>query len=102
MMNKEIKEIIDYIDDRVIPNEKWEKIKDYITNLQEEIQNLKDFNKKLQATKDRLDKYDKENQMKIDKAIEYIKENSAFLENDEYEVFNKKELLDILQGSDKE
>ena len=35
-MNKEIKEILDYISDRIIPNEKWEAVKDYITNLNQE------------------------------------------------------------------
>lgn len=30
-MSEEIKEILDYIDNRIIPNEKWNKIKDYIT-----------------------------------------------------------------------
>lgn len=35
-MTEEIKEILDYIDDRIIPNEKWDKIKDYITNLQQQ------------------------------------------------------------------
>ena len=39
-------------------------------------------------------------QERIDKAIEYIENNSAFLEDDEYELFNKQELLDILKGSD--
>ena len=34
----------------------------------------------------------------IDKAIEYIEKESAFLSDDEYELFNKKELLDILKG----
>ena len=34
-MTNEIKEILDYIDDRIIPNEKWEAVKDYITNLQQ-------------------------------------------------------------------
>ena len=36
-------------------------------------------------------------------AIEYIEDNSVFLENDEYEVLNKKDLLNILNkigGSD--
>ena len=35
---------------------------------------------------------------RIDKAIEYIEKGSAFLNDDEYEVFNKKELLEILKG----
>ena len=39
-MNEEIKEILDYIDDRIIPNEKWNKIKDYITNLQQKYDKL--------------------------------------------------------------
>lgn len=38
-MTEEIKEILDYIDDRIIPNEKWDKIKDYITNLQQLYEN---------------------------------------------------------------
>lgn len=42
MKNEEIKEILDYIDDRTIPNEKWDKIKDYITNLQQENERLKE------------------------------------------------------------
>ena len=33
----------------------------------------------------------------IDKAIEYIEKESAFLSDDEYELFNKKELKDILK-----
>lgn len=38
-MTEEIKEILDYIDDRIMPNEKWDKIKDYITNLQQLYEN---------------------------------------------------------------
>ena len=41
-MAEEIKEILDYIDDRIVPNEIWDKIKDYITNLQEENEKLKE------------------------------------------------------------
>lgn len=39
-MNKEVKEIIDYIDDRIIPNEKWEKIKEHITDLEKDNKRL--------------------------------------------------------------
>ena len=39
-MNDEIKEILDYIDDRIIPNSKFDKIRNYITNLQEENERL--------------------------------------------------------------
>ena len=35
-MNETINEILDYISDRVIQKEKWNKVKDYITNLQQE------------------------------------------------------------------
>ena len=35
----------------------------------------------------------------IDKAINYIEKESAFLSDDEYELFNKKELKDILKES---
>jgi hypothetical protein len=39
-------------------------------------------------------------QERIDKAIEYIQDNSAFMNDDEWEVFNKKDLLNILQGEE--
>lgn len=35
LIDTEIKEILDYISDRVIEKEKWNKVKNYITNLQE-------------------------------------------------------------------
>ena len=35
----------------------------------------------------------------IEKAINYIEKESAFLSDDEYELFNKKELKDILKES---
>lgn len=35
-MNDEIKEILEEIDNKIIPNEHWNKIKDYIINLQKE------------------------------------------------------------------
>lgn len=40
-------------------------------------------------------------QQRIDKAIEYIQDNSAFMNDDEWEVFNKKDLFNILQGENK-
>ena len=49
-----------------------------------------------------LEKQAKEQKEVIDKAIEYIEKESAFLSDDEYELFNKKELKDILKGVDKE
>ena len=61
----------------------YNKLKDYITNLQEENERLEDFNIKLQATKDRLDRYYRENQIRIDKAIEYIEDH--IIEDSEYE-----------------
>lgn len=67
-MKDEIKEILDYLEflEDIETQNKVKKVKDYITNLQEENENLKDFNNKLQATKDRLDKYDRENTMLIE------------------------------------
>ena len=38
----------------------------------------------------------------IDKAINYIEKESAFLSDDEYELFNKKELKDILKEAQNE
>ena len=40
-MNDEIKEILEEIDNKIIPNEHWNKIKYYITNLQNENERLK-------------------------------------------------------------
>lgn len=39
-MTEEIKEILEYIDNRIIPNEKWNKIKDYIVSLQNAVSEL--------------------------------------------------------------
>lgn len=44
-----------------------------------------------------LKKENKEYKEVIDKAINYIEKESAFLSDDEYELFNKKELKDILK-----
>ena len=38
----------------------------------------------------------------IDKATNYIEKESSFLSDDEYELFNKKELLDILKEAQNE
>lgn len=46
-MNDEIKEILEEIDNKIIPNEHWNKIKDCITNLQQENERLKKEKKKL-------------------------------------------------------
>lgn len=42
-MNNEIKEVLDYISDRIIPNEKWNELKNYITNLNEELEKYKRY-----------------------------------------------------------
>lgn len=51
---------------------------------------------------DKLIKEDKKYKEVIDRAINYIEKESAFLSDDEYELFNKKELLDILKGDNNE
>lgn len=62
----EIKEILDYISDRIIPNEKWNKVRDYITYLQEENQRLEENNQNMQVEMAR-------SWERIDKAIEKLK-----------------------------
>jgi len=99
-MNKKIKEILEIqedIDYKKLSIEDIMFLQEYITDLEKCYCNRTDCSGRIKNSK----KFDSL-QQRIDKAIEYIKENSAFLEDDEYEVFNKKELLDILQGSDKE
>lgn len=107
-MNKEIKEALDYIEDRIIPNEKWKEVRDYITNLQEENQKLKEL----------CDKYEEEhnNEFKIWKderhnLLDYKSRNEKAIEL--INIYSKyptyyltgnivKELLNILTGGDKE
>ena len=42
-MSEEIKEILDYISDRVIPNEKWNAVKTYIKDLQQKVEQLENI-----------------------------------------------------------
>ena len=49
-----------------------------------------------------LEKQVKEQKSVIDRAINYIEKESAFLSDDEYGLFNKKELLDILKEAQTE
>ena len=106
MMNNEIKEILDYIDDRIIPNEKWNKIKDYINNLQEENERLREVVENLTTMTVCGDRKQIKNtaqfkleqcQSRIDKAIEYC--NNIMFETKREEKIQD-DLLDILQGED--
>lgn len=56
-----------------------------------------DFNATDIETIKYLLKQSKKQKEVIDKAIEYIETESCFLEDNEYELFNKKKLLDILK-----
>lgn len=64
-----------------------------------DVNNKVDFRQVLQM----INMYEEKIQKKqaiIDKAINYIEKESAFLSDDEYELFNKKELLQILEKGD--
>jgi hypothetical protein len=100
-MNDEIKEILDYISDRVIEKEKWNKVKDYIINLQEELE-YKEL-------------WRKEYKQRIDKAIEYIENEMPYLEEPDEEIeridgsiymtmkeYDKNIILNILQNGSEE
>ena len=96
-MNKEIKEIIEYfemylyIDDRI----KFDKILDYITNLQEQYNDLLEIHK--------IENNDiQELQDKIDKAIEYIKSCtwSNGIDNELQYSLHVPTLLNILEGDE--
>ena len=71
---------------------------------QKEIERLQTDNKRLlhneKVYQDRI----KQKDNIIKEVREYIENNSVFLENDEYEVFNKKDILEILDkvGEDNE
>ena len=107
-MNDEIKEILEEIDNKIIPNEHWNKIKDYITNLQEEneslgeqISNSLKLCEELIKEKDKLYNHlclemRKDDKKIIKKAIDYIKTRVDSSKASKYE------LLDILNGGDEE
>jgi len=112
-MNKEIKEILDYLKESAtkqnlyfeINPEKAKKLLDYITNLQEENQALKNQLDFIEEQNHIIDKL----QEKIDKAIEYIKScnnkeklESMFLDENYISNYGAKDLLNILTGGDEE
>lgn len=101
-MKDEIKEILEYVLSLTYGNENAikgiNKVKDYITNLQEENQRLKEL----------ADKYEEEHKTTFiewtntldrnRKAIEYIKHlDNVFIDDKKQD-----EILNILEGSDKE
>ena len=104
-MNDEIKEILEEIDNKIIPNEHWNKIKDYITNLQEENERLKNREKEAVEHYNTAIKYSHEIE---DKYIDYksrCEKAIEFIENFKYgmpytEWVKKEELLNILNGGD--
>lgn len=91
-MNDEIKEILEEIDNKIIPNEHWNKIKNYITNLQEENEDLKDrlkvmehFKNSLLEENERLSVELNQNMIernnylsRCEKAIEFIKDEAGY------------------------
>jgi len=98
-MNNEIKEILDFKEDadyKRLSVDEITMLRDYITNLQEELQAYK------QERENILDKSKRLNyKLRIDKAIECI--NYYAIENSDYEkIYNIEEetLLNILGGKD--
>lgn len=76
-------------------------------NKTEEIEFIIDENNKVDFRQvlQMINMYEEKIQKKqaiIDKAINYIEKESAFLSDDEYELFNKKELKDILKEAQNE
>ena len=104
-MNDEIKEILDYLNikgKKMIGIKQKELLLDYIANLQEE-------NKKLDSQNTINILYWKKLEQRIDKAIEYI--NNKWKKDKYYEdiencmtfcLYDKDNLLNILQGEDKD
>lgn len=107
-MNDEIKEILDYISDSVIKKEKWNKVKDYITNLQQENERLKqpkifidtqDMEERYgeELYKEYLEKQVKDYKSRIEKATEYMNNTFDITSiKDMFDIMNK--LEDILNG----
>lgn len=119
-MNNELEELLDYISDRVIGKEKWNKVRDYMTNLQQENNNLKTSLDESQEVVIELQQENKDNEQLIetqlrglekqkqiiDKAIEYLKGNACYIESnifvDDLCCDECMELLNILKGEDNE
>ena len=117
-MNNDKKEILDellkyfkesningfgYEQDKLISYEEAQIILDYITNLQEENKNRISESLSYDLVKAKI----KDLEYKIDKAIEYIKEHNVIATNKEYmpkeyEYCCSADLLNILEGEDKE
>lgn len=53
-MNKEVECILDEISEKIIPNEYWSKVRDYITKLQEDIRTGQEINGELQQENESL------------------------------------------------
>ena len=115
-MKDKIKEILEEIDNKIIPNEHWNKIKDYITNLQEENKELKRKYKKSnklcnQVIKENNDLYehlilemerkDTKDKQIIIKSIKYARE-LRFFDNESLEFEIGTNFIDILNGGDEE
>lgn len=118
MKNNELEELLDYISDRVIGKEKWNKVRDYITNLQQENNNLKtsldesqevviDLQQENDDLKGRLEnavadcnlrlQEFKDYKSRIEKALHLITHSDIT----DYRVFDE-ELLNILNGGSDE
>ena len=98
-MNNDIKNILEYVLSLTYGNENAikgiNKVKDYITNLQEENVVLKS-----QLLQDNKSYYDMQD--RIDKAIEKLKDLYSYADNEEYVDNYCKDLLKTLQGKSDE
>ena len=102
-----LEEILEEIDNKIIPNEHWNKIKDYITNLQEENEDLKDRLKVMEHFKNSLLEENEDYKSRCEKAIEFIKEEAGYDEEIRscccdllYSDCDK--LIELLGGDDKQ
>ena len=108
MINDEIKEILDYISDRVIEKEKWNKVRDYITILQQRIEYLERSNNRREDTiiglRDEINDYE-DYKSRCEKAVEIYDNTITYLTtiNAEYMDSNtKKTIQDIINKLEKE
>jgi len=98
-MTEEIKEILDYIDDRIIPNEKWDKIKDYITKLQQNLDKANDIIKKdRQFYKCRMGEY-----VELKKENEFLKLNNPEMNIEHFRIVkeNKRKIDNLRKENEK-
>ena len=100
-MNNEIKEILFLLHNDRLTDRGKRKLEDYITNLQQEINNMSMNEYSHGIDESWYRELYEDYKSRIDKAVEYIKENAWYMNKDDEEILDRigiEGLLKILEG----